>query len=183
MRGDSQSSLIKLIIIPKLRLTCSAGRGGRSAWFYFSFGPLRLWGQPPRWSQWLCFASFAKLSINFYFRYALTTYNQRAANNLHVPPRVPSDRSETLCSWTIEGNRDRLKRLHWFMVFVWPWEKKRGPGKPNHRVSISQGLQTTGHASISPQTVNNASSSIPPPPPHLSRSVAELTGTCPSVPL
>lgn len=59
---------------------------------------------------------------------------------------------------------------------------KTEPGKPNKRVSISQGRETTGNANCSPQTVNNANSSVPPPP-HLSRSVAEPTGTCPSAPL
>ncbi len=41
---------------------------------------------------------------------------------------------------------------------------------------MSQRLKTTEHANSSPQTVNNAHSSVLPPPPHLSRSVAETDG-------
>lgn len=62
----------------------------RSGWVWVSSGSPKLWGQPPRWSQCLCFASLTRLSIIFNFRYAHTTYNQMAVNTLHVPPSVPS---------------------------------------------------------------------------------------------
>lgn len=130
----------------------------RSGCLLVSSGSPRLWGQPPLSS---IFDMPKLLTIRW-----LTTRSM-CHHWCHLPLR------------NTHGKEDRLKCLLWFLY----GPEKKGPGKPNHWVSISQGLKTTGHANSSPQTVNNAHSSIPPPHAHLSRSVAKLTGTCPSVPL